>query len=1046
MSSALRLVRRIAVPMLVIGLVACASSHTTGPGDDAGVVDAVVIADASGKPFGEPCTDGLECASGTCYQAHPPDPGFCTSICNFDCPEGYACKTVSLGGFDNRVCLPAVDTFCQTCANDEDCGDDSDACVQLTDGKFCSIDCSNDPTVCAAGFTCQTIPGQSGELAKHQCIPLNGVCCIDGDNDRHGVGGGCLGADCDDTKPTVYNGGREVCDSLDNDCNTQIDDDPLDCAAPLCELGALGYYARTGDVCNGTACVQQAATLCDLYTCEGGGEDGDLCAVTCDGEVDTRCIPAAHCDSSACLADVGDGQVCDEDSDCTSSHCQNGFCCGQGDCCQQADDCPTFGTFQPVCDAPSSCQGSRGAAVCSSAFTCTTQNGVPDDSACVATTEANDCGYYQPIFCSGAGSQTAPACPTTCTTHADCDANAFCNPQTHTCQADLDDGQACATDDLRCVSGHCGNGFCCANGDCCATATDCPSTYTRAPSCTSPSACDGDADVAACTANICNTVANVDDDSACGPTTVASTCGAYTSINCTGSATQTAPQCPDTCTSDADCDANAYCNAAGACVPDEPDGGSCTGAQQCQAAHCQNGFCCAGGDCCAQDNDCNAYDVASSCSDTASCQGTRVDGVCGTTHACGPTTVADDSGCAGLTSSDCGPYPAVACSNQPSQSAPTCPAACLTDGECDPSAHCNTSAHTCEADQGQGGFCVNPQDCGSGLTCVDSVCCNTACNGSCQACDLPGSVGTCTNVPGGQDPDNECGGVSCAGYYYGWSGDSCQRKADVPSNVAACSGGSSCRTQATECSAYNVAGPVTTTCNSGCQDPTGGTCTGTIAGACNNVNPGTQTCGTGECQRTINQCANGAPLTCTPGNPSTETCNYKDDNCDGTADNGAFSDTYEANGSCAAQKTLATVGSKNNNDNAASYASMTIYGAGDYDYYAIPLTETDNSCGCGVSFDEDYTLTVQFTAPAFSGGYEICLNTSSDGAAYCNWPNGYCFGVSPGETKTITQNIDGACPGGDSYTTYLRVRGVTAPGFECHPYALSYKFESGFCR
>ncbi len=139
MSSALRLVRRIAVPMLVIGLVACASSHTTGPGDDAGVVDAVVIADASGKPFGEPCTDGLECASGTCYQAHPPDPGFCTSICNFDCPEGYACKTVSLGGFDNRVCLPAVDTFCQTCANDEDCGDDSDACVQLTDGKFCSI-------------------------------------------------------------------------------------------------------------------------------------------------------------------------------------------------------------------------------------------------------------------------------------------------------------------------------------------------------------------------------------------------------------------------------------------------------------------------------------------------------------------------------------------------------------------------------------------------------------------------------------------------------------------------------------------------------------------------------------------------------------------------------------------------------------------------------------------------------------------------------------------------------------------------------------------
>ena len=264
----------------------------------------------------------------------------------------------------------------------------------------------------------------------------------------------------------------------------------------------------------------------------------------------------------------------------------------------------------------------------------------------------------------------------------------------------------------------------------------------------------------------------------------------------------------------------------------------------------------------------------------------------------------------------------------------------------------------------------------------------------------------------------------------------------MPSNVASCSGGGSCRTQATECSAYNVAGPVTTTCNNTCQDPTGGTCTGTIAGTCNNVNPGTQTCGTGACQRTVNQCANGAPLTCVPGNPTSETCNYIDDNCDGTVDNGAFSDTYEPNASCAAERTLATVGSKNGVDNSASYSSMTIYGSGDYDYYAIPLTETDNSCGCGVSFDEDYTLTVQFTAPAASGAYEICLNTND----YCNWPNGYCFNVAAGNSITITQNLDGACPGSDSYTSYLRIHGTNPPGFECHPYSLSYKFESGFCR
>ena len=36
--------------------------------------------------------------------------------------------------------------------------------------------------------------------------------------------------------------------------------------------------------------------------------------------------------------------------------------------------------------------------------------------------------------------------------------------------------------------------------------------------------------------------------------------------------------------------------------------------------------------------------------------------------------------------------------------------------------------------------------------CVDGVCCNQACSGSCQACNLPGTVGQCTPIPGGQDP------------------------------------------------------------------------------------------------------------------------------------------------------------------------------------------------------------------------------------------------------------------------------------------------------
>src|SRR5947207_6119971 len=172
-----------------------------------------------------------------------------------------------------------------------------------------------------------------------------------------------------------------------------------------------------------------------------------------------------------------------------------------------------------------------------------------------------------------------------------------------------------------------------------------------------------------------------------------------------------------------------------------------------------------------------------------------------------------------------------------SQGDPSCAMSCLDDTQCDVSAHC-TPGGMCAPDAGQGGYCNLPQDCSSGLSCVDNVCCDTACTGTCQACDLPGSVGTCTTVAAGQDPDNECGAVSCVGFYYGFSGDSCQRKADVPANVASCSGATSCKSQAVECTAYAVAGPVTLTCDDNCQNPTGGTCTGTIAGTCTNVNPG----------------------------------------------------------------------------------------------------------------------------------------------------------------------------------------------------------------
>jgi hypothetical protein len=66
----------------------------------------------------------------------------------------------------------------------------------------------------------------------------------------------------------------------------------------------------------------------------------------------------------------------------------------------------------------------------------------------------------------------------------------------------------------------------------------------------------------------------------------------------------------------------------------------------------------------------------------------------------------------------------------------------------------------------------------------------------------------------------------------------------------------------------------------------------------------------------------------------------------------------------------------------------------------------------------------------------------------CGWPAGYCFNVAAGTTTTLSQYLDGACGPGqtDSYTVYIRVRGLNAPGFECSPYTLSYFFDAGLCR
>jgi hypothetical protein len=127
------------------------------------------------------------------------------------------------------------------------------------------------------------------------------------------------------------------------------------------------------------------------------------------------------------------------------------------------------------------------------------------------------------------------------------------------------------------------------SGNQCTTASDCPGSYEAPPVCVDPSQCQGQRVDKTCTNGQCGSI-TVDDDSACSGLLV-STCGLYPSVSCGGGASQSPPMCATSCSSDAQCDASAYCSVEGQCVPDHGAGSPCTRNAQCFNSACDAGVC-----------------------------------------------------------------------------------------------------------------------------------------------------------------------------------------------------------------------------------------------------------------------------------------------------------------------------------------------------------------------------------------------------------------------------------------------------------------------
>lgn len=933
--------------------------------------------------------------------------------------------------------------ICDHCTMHEQCGP-LGQCVPLTNGEFaCTEICNPDIPSCPRGFECVRRPASPNHSI---CVPVGVSCCVDEDADGYGQGVGCLGLDCDDSDPDRSPQAPELCNLIDDDCDGAIDEDATDCGAQRCVLAdGVSYEEYAPGACVTGECVEPEPISCGLYTCSEGGDAGDFCATTCerDGvDDDSLCIAGTHCDDGVCVPDEPNGSACDEDSDCQSGRCDNGFCCDDGRCCSQTSDCPNGGSFGATCDDTATCQGSRGEVVCMN-FQCTTREGIDDDSACDDEVKADDCGYYLPIYCTGEVDQSAPVCPTSCTDDSECDEGAHCD-RNGECVPDLPDGETCE-EGRECISGHCNNNICCSGGDCCTTPADCPASYSRAPTCDSPSTCQGTRDAAICVDHVCGTLPDVPDDSACTSDIEALTCGLYPSRFCSGGTDQMPPMCATSCTADSECIEGAHCKN-NICRPNLDNGQQCDADSECKSGHCQNGFCCDSGDCCASASDCSpsTYGEPSECNDAASCQGTRRDPVCVDNQCAMGPPIDDDSGCAGRVSNDCGLYPSVMCTSmpdQPSDQAALCPSSCSTNADCDPGAYCMDGQ--CHPRGMPGDACTASHQCQDGTQCVDGVCCTSACTGTCMACNVPGSLGTCSPIPANTDPDGECGAVSCSDYFWGWSGNACYRHANAPASAVSCNGAGACQTAEEVCPSQ-PRGAVQIECDATCQDTRPGTCTGTTPGACNNRPSGTQTCGVGACERTVAECNAGTPVECVPGTPQSETCDGVDNDCDGSVDEGLSGDQYEPNNTCGSSHSLTKLWTQAKSGQPASQTiSPTIYGAGDIDVFRVAWEENDSSCGCGsFSIDEDYALVATLTVPSGAGSYQLCGSMDS-----CSTTSN-CITVQAGATRSIEIWKDGCCsPIGckDTGTGYFTVRGQGSPAMQCMPYTLKIETKIG-CR
>lgn len=753
------------------------------------------------------------CVSGACLQCSATATSACTATTPACDATAHLCSACngSFGSGTSLACLVSTAPVCLASGACAPCtgdfGGPAGSCTSATmpaclSTGACAQCSATDTALCAgatpicdeATATCVACDGSYASGAAHACADYARPLC---------VSGACVqcssSVDCANPTP--------VCEATTHACLACNGDDGTS-ASRACSAAA--------PTCASTGC--KACTASSDCTFAGADHAGAVCntitgrCVQC--TVDGDCGAAQWCNANACVAKIANGGAIPGTCAALGARaCLSGVC-------ETADD---LCGFDNAPKSTSLCSGD--------ASKCRSGKCDPTDGLCGLTNGQGTCAVAsQATDCRGGA----------------CDAASL--------KCGAGNGAACTLagecSSLQCVDGYCCNGGCTGQCEACNVTGNLGvcSPFTGAPRGTRTACAGGTSTCAgqceptertACTYPTSQCVAP-SCDAASGVETLASSCDGAGACPTAATAPCSpylcgAAACLTACTSTAECAAGFWCDATGHCVAKLLVGDPCAVADACPGNRCVDGYCCSA----ACPGQCEACDVAG------------LEGTCspvtGAPHPGHGACVTASAPCAGacdgtLTTACTYPTAATACV------APTCSAGVATSGACDAAGGCTTSttpcspfvcdaaackaacaadgdcaegfwcdAPNCVAKTADGKSCVEGRECASGH-CVDGLCCDTACAGQCEACDLPSNKGACTAVlgaPRGGRP--ACGGSgACAGTCDGFQTLSCafpdesvvcragSCAADVATLPAGCDGAGACpAVQTVSCAPYH---------------------------------------------------------------------------------------------------------------------------------------------------------------------------------------------------------------------------------------------------